>query len=121
MHTNKTAQLNDNWDIELEADGSIKMCKTEIAALLQNCANEIRLWLHDAYFQWESGTDYETILSEKYDQVRLLSAVRASIARVDPDIVVRDIKINSIDTINRKVSGIIEIEAEGGINGTIEF
>ena len=97
------------------------MCKTEIAALLQNCANEIRLWLHDAYFQYETGTDYETILSEKYNQVRLLSAVRSSIARVNPDIVVRDIKIYSIDTINRKITGMIEIEAEGGINGTIEF
>lgn len=121
MHTNKTAQLNANWDIELESDGSIKMCKNEIAALLQNCANEIRLWLHDAYFQYETGTDYETILSEKYNQVRLLSAVRSSIARVNPDIVVRDIKIYSIDTINRKITGMIEIEAEGGINGTIEF
>ena len=44
-HTNKTAYLNKDWDIELESDGSIKMCTDDIYAVMQNCCNEIRLWL----------------------------------------------------------------------------
>ncbi len=31
-HTNKTAYLNEDWDIELESDGSIKMCTDDIYA-----------------------------------------------------------------------------------------
>ena len=49
MHTTRTAFLTDDWDLMLETDGTLKMCAGEIESVLQNCCNEIRLWLHDAY------------------------------------------------------------------------
>ena len=53
MHTTRTAFLTDDWDLMLETDGTLKMCAGEIESVLQNCCNEIRLWLHDAYFRYE--------------------------------------------------------------------
>ena len=66
MHTTRTAFLTEDWDLMLETDGTLKMCAGEIESVLQNCCNEIRLWLHDAYFRYEDGTDYKLILANKY-------------------------------------------------------
>ena len=112
-HTNKTAYLNDSWDIELEADGSIRMCKDDIYAVMQNCCNEIRLWLHDAYFRYNSGTDYAAILASKYNKIRLVTAFKQAIKRVSSDIEVKDIIIDDIDVDTRKVTGLIKIVYEG--------
>lgn len=112
-HTNKTAYLNDNWDIELESDGSIKMCTDDIYAVMQNCCNEIRLWLHDAYFKYDVGTDYANILAHKFNKIRLVTAFKQAIARVSTDIIVKDIIIDDIDVDTRKVTGLIKIVYEG--------
>ena len=85
-HTNKTAYLNKDWDIELESDGSIKMCTDDIYAVMQNCCNEIRLWLRDAYFRYDQGTDYQHILASKYNKIRLVTAFRQAIHRVSTSI-----------------------------------
>lgn len=119
-HTNKTAYLNEDWDIELESDGSIKMCKDDIYAVMQNCCNEIRLWLHDAYFKYDTGTDYANILAHKFNKIRLVSAFKKAIARVSTDIIVKDIIIDDIDLESRKVTGMIKIQYEGE-NGEYRF
>jgi len=113
MHTLRTAMLSDNWDLMLETDGTLKMCSTDIESLLQNCCNEIRLWLHDAYFRYEDGIDYNQILAHKYNETRLISVIRQAIMNVDSDITIKDIEIYDIDTQVRKVTGLISIEYRG--------
>ena len=119
-HTNKTAYLNENWDIELEADGSIRMCKDDIYAVMQNCCNEIRLWLRDAYFRYNEGTDYQHILGSKYNKIRLVTAFKQAIQRVSTEIEIKDIIIDDIDTESRKVTGTIKI-VYGGQYGEYNF
>ena len=119
-HSNKTAYLNDEWDIELEKDGSIKMCSDEIYAVMQNCCNEIRLWLRDAYFRYDQGTDYQHILASKYNKIRLVTAFKQAIHRVSTEIEIKDIIIDDIDTESRKVTGTIKI-VYGGQYGEYNF
>ena len=99
MHTTRTAFLTDDWDLMLETDGTLKMCAGEIESVLQNCCNEIRLWLHDAYFRYEDGTDYKLILANKYHGTRLLTVIRQA--------------VNSLDVEDRVITGKIAIEWRG--------
>ena len=113
MHTTRTAFLTDDWDLMLETDGTLKMCAGEIESVLQNCCNEIRLWLHDAYFRYEDGTDYKLILANKYHSTRLLTVIRQAILRVDSTIKIKEITVNSLDVEDRIITGKIAIEWRG--------
>ena len=113
MHTTRTAFLTEDWDLMLETDGTLKMCAGEIESVLQNCCNEIRLWLHDAYFRYEDGTDYKLILAYKYHGTRLLTVIRQAILRVDSTIKIKEITVNSLDVEDRIITGRIAIEWRG--------
>lgn len=113
MHTTRTAFLTDDWDLMLETDGTLKMCAGEIESVLQNCCNEIRLWLHDAYFRYGDGTDYKLILANKYHGTRLLTVIRQAILRVDSTIKIKEITVNSLDVEDRIITGKIAIEWRG--------
>lgn len=109
-HTQKTALLDpQTWDLQLDANGDIKLC-TGAQAIVQNAANEIRLWRNDAYFQQDRGIAWkEAQLAKKLDISVLIQVIREAVANV-PDIVsVDDVEIDEFDESSRELHGRINV------------
>lgn len=49
-----TVRLNDNWDIQLNKDGNIEVATGDYA-IAQNCANAVRLFTDDAFYDRTRG------------------------------------------------------------------
>ena len=121
MHTAKSLLLSPNWDMQVADDGSLKLCRGGLA-VAQNCANEIRLWTNDAYFQRDNGIPWlEAQLAKKLDEAVLKSVIREACMRV-PDVAsVQKIEVTEFDEENRTLHGEIEIVTTGGEVGRTSF
>lgn len=120
-HTAKTLELTPDWDLQLTAEGNIKLCRDALA-LAQDCANEIRLWTDDAYFQKDNGISWlEVQLARKMNPAVLKAVIREACFRVDGVADVVSIVLDDLDTESRELHGEITIQTEDGQRGTSEF
>lgn len=120
-HTRKTLQLNENWDISLNAAGRISIAEGG-AATAQNVANECRLFTNDAYYAQERGIPYfEIALGHVPAQAVLRARLRKAAMLVEDVQEVTSIQLESFDTETRRLSGDIQFTSVGGENGTIEL
>ena len=121
-HTSRTLALNPKtWDLQVDAEGNLKI-HTGGMALAQDCANEIRLWRDDAYFQKDNGIKWlEVQLARKLDESVLRSVLREACMKVPGVASVRDITIAGIDEDTRMLHGEIRITTTEGHDGGIAF
>jgi len=66
-----TLTLDENWDLSLNADGNIEIATGDYA-IAQNCANAVRLFTNEAFFDRQKGIPHFSI--------ELGSSVMASMA-----------------------------------------
>lgn len=55
-----TLLLNNQWDIQLDANGNIATTNGAYA-IAQNCANAVRLYTNDAYFDRQRGIPHKQV------------------------------------------------------------
>lgn len=119
-HTSNTWGLTPDWDLDFDGNANPKTL-TALEAVCQNVSNECRLFLHDAYFRYEDGTDWFTDqLGLPIQRSVLSSRLRDAALRVEDVLSVRSIEINELDQDTRTVHGIINIETVYG-DGTSYF
>lgn len=119
-HTQKTLALNENWDFTLTPEGNLALLEGD-AAILQNAANECRLWLRDAYFQQENGINWgEVALAQKMNISIVQQAVTAQCQNVDGVVSVEDVEITGMDE-DRVMHGLISVRTINQTVATIEF
>ena len=115
-HTNKTAQLSEDWDLQLTPEGNILIADPKLT-ICQNCANEIRLWTNDAYFQQDNGIDWKEVqLGKALDAALLRSEIRDACLRVTGVISVDSIELKDFDVETRTLHGEITISTEDSQN-----
>jgi hypothetical protein len=120
-HTDKTFKLTEDWDMQLDAEGNIILADSDYA-IAQNCANEIRLWTNDAYYQADNGIDWMNVqLAKGLDATVLRSEIRAACMRVAGVQSVSSIVLNSFDTETRELRGEIVVITENGNNVTVRI
>lgn len=120
-HSARTPLLSANWDLQVGDDGNLKMAQGGLATA-QNCANEIRLWRNDAYFQRENGISWlEVQLARKTNEALLKGMIREACFRVPECADVKRIDLKEFDQENRILHGEIEIVTTGGESGSVEF
>lgn len=113
-HTATTWGLTDDWDLDLDANGNPKMLNG-LDAVLQNVANECRLFVRDAYFRYEDGIDwFSDQLGLPLQQAVLSSRIREAAERVPGVTQVDRVEIEEIDQAARKLKGKIYIQTEYG-------
>ena len=111
-HTNKTLKLTPDWDLQLSPEGNLIIADSNLA-ISQNCANEIRLWTNDAYFQQDNGIEWKDVqLGKALDATLLRSEIRDACLRVDGVISVDAIDLLSFDTDTRTLNAEITITTE---------
>lgn len=111
-HTNKTLKLTPDWDLQLSPEGNLIIADSNLA-ISQNCANEIRLWTNDAYFQQDNGIEWKDIqLGKALDATLLRSEIRDACLRVGGVISVDSIDLKSFDSETRTLSAEIVITTE---------
>ena len=117
-HTSKTLLLTDDWDLQLNPEGNLIVTDSDLA-ICQNCANEIRLWTNDAYFQQDNGIDWKEVqLGKPLDAALLRSEIRDACLRVDGVISVDSIELLEFDSDTRTLHGNITISTEETENVT---
>lgn len=121
-HTSRTLALDPgNWDLTLTAEGNLRLFSGGMA-LAQDCANEIRLWRDDAYFQKDNGIRWKEVqLAKKLDDSVLRSVLREACMKVPGVKEVRSIDIGEIDDESRTLHGEIKIITTEGQNGSVTF
>lgn len=121
-HTSYTAKLDQNdWDLTLDSNGDVAMIR-KARAVCQNVANECRLFLHDAYFRYDEGINWFTDqISHPIRRILTENNLRQATESVEGVREIKSITIDGINTDNRVLSGVIEIETEEGDYGRIEL
>jgi len=118
-HTATTAELTEDWDLQLTAEGNIKLCGGALA-LAQDCANEIRLWTNDAYLQAGNGIAWKEVqIARKISPAATKGVVREACMRVDGVREVLEVELDPVDD-ERVLHGQITVSTENG-NGTVDF
>lgn len=116
-----TLLLNENWDIGVDDNGNIALT-TGAYAIAQNCANAIRLFTNDAYFNRTKGIPHFQIeLANKPAPSRstLTNRIRKAVMAVDG---VLDTEIELVfDEKTRTYGGNVTITVEDGTNIRIEL
>lgn len=113
-HSQRTWGLTEDWDLAFDENGNVKTL-SELDAILQNVANEIRLFRHDAYFRWEDGIQWFEDQLGKPLQVSVVTArLRAAAQSVDGVMSVGAVTFDGVDKDARTLHGTIEIETEYG-------
>lgn len=116
-----TLLLNQNWDIGVDNNGNIAL-STGAYAIAQNCANAIRLFTNDAYFNRTKGIPHFNIeLGHKPIPARstLTNRIRKAVLAVDG---VTDAEIElEFDPATRTYGGDITITVTDGNTVRIEL
>lgn len=114
MHTENTLALTPDWDLQFDSNGNLKFL-TEVEAICQNVCNECRLFLRDAYFQYEEGIDWFTDqLGQPLQESVVTERLRNAALSVPGVLSVVNIEITKIDQETRTLHGKIEIETQYG-------
>jgi hypothetical protein len=118
-HTSKTAKLTADWDLQLNAEGNLILAHDDYA-IAQNCANEIRLFTNDAYFQADNGIDwFNTQLGKPLEESLLKSEIHDACMRVSGVVGVVSILLKSFDSEERTLSAEIIVRTENSTNVTV--
>lgn len=120
-HTAKTLSLSDEWDLELTPEGNLKMLRDD-SAILQDVANELRLWRGDAYFQQENGISWREVqLGERLSPAVITNVIRETALMVDSVSAVSGVELEETDAENRVLHGQITLILENGNSGSVSF
>ena len=84
--------LNNNWDIHTDKNGNIAVVK-DAYAIAQNCANAVRLFTNDAYFNRDRGIPHFDIELGK-------KALLGEIGKRNPDPTIANLEKEIMDEIN---------------------
>ena len=115
-HTSKTAKLTADWDLQLNAEGNLILAHDDYA-IAQNCANEIRLFTNDAYFQQLNGIAwFESQLGKPLEESLIKSEIRDACLRVDGVESVTNIELKFFDKETRTLHAEITILTENNTN-----
>lgn len=117
-----TLKLNDNdWDIELDKNGGIKISDGDYE-IAQTCANAIRLFTNDAYFDKQRGIPHFDIdLGNPFNRNKTVIENRMKIACLDTK-GVTDCKVTLVnDEEERILGGRIDIATENGAKIVLEI
>lgn len=121
MHTAYTAELSDDWDLTLDANGNLKMLR-DTPAIEQNVANEGRLFKDDAYFRADEGIDwFSDQLGKGVQDAVMRNRLRNAAQRVPGVLSVDGITIKELNQETRVLRAKLEITTEGGSIGRAEI
>ncbi|MBS5291671.1 MAG: hypothetical protein KHY22_04015 [Sutterella wadsworthensis] len=113
-HTAFTLALNDSWDIDLDEGGNLKLYRDK-KAVLQNVANECRLFKHDAYFRYEEGIDWGADqLGKKAREILVVSRLREAAELVDDVESVDSVELDEFNPDTRTLKGTITVTTKWG-------
>lgn len=116
-----TLALNNKWDIYVNNDGNIATVEDDYA-IAQNCANAVRLFTNDAYFNKDKGIPHFDIeLGHKAipNRSTLINRIRQAVLEVDG---VNDAEITlDFDNTNRTYTGEIYITTANSTTVKIEL
>lgn len=113
-HTAFTLALNDSWDIDLDEGGNLKLYRDK-KAVLQNVANECRLFKHDAYFRYEEGIDWGADqLGKKAREILVASRLREAAELVDDVESVDSVELDEFNPDTRTLKGTITVTTKWG-------
>lgn len=113
-HTAFTLALNDSWDIDLDEGGNLKLYRDK-KAVLQNVANECRLFKHDAYFRYEEGIDWGADqLGKKAREILVVSRLREAAELVDDVEFVDSVELDEFNPDTRTLKGTITVTTKWG-------
>lgn len=120
-HTRKTLKLNERWDVFLTEAGRIALADGDYSTA-QNVANECRLFTRDAYFDQERGIPYFLLsLGHKLPGSALRGRVRKAALLVEDVAAVTDVKVDSLDTETRELTGEVSFTSVEGKHVTVEL
>jgi len=113
-HTAFTLALNDSWDIDLDEGGNLKLYRDK-KAVLQNVANECRLFKYDAYFRYEEGIDWGADqLGKKAREILVVSRLREAAELVDDVESVDSVELDEFNPDTRTLKGTITVTTKWG-------
>ena len=113
-HTAFTLALNDSWDIDLDEGGNLKLYRDK-KAVLQNVANECRLFKHDAYFRYEEGIAWGADqLGKKAREILVVSRLREAAELVDDVESVDSVELDEFNPDTRTLKGTITVTTKWG-------
>lgn len=113
-HTAFTLALNDSWDIDLDEGGNLKLYRDK-KAVLQNVANECRLFKHDAYFRYEEGIDWGADqLGKKAREILVVSRLREAAELVDDVESADSVELDEFNPDTRTLKGTITVTTKWG-------
>ena len=111
-HTSRTLALSPSWDLTLDENGNLEILE-ETSAILQNCANECRLFTNDAYFRSEDGIPwFDDQLAKPVNEALVTQRLREACLSVDGVLSVRSIEIEELDAKTRTLHARIQLETE---------
>lgn len=120
-HTRKSLLLDDNWDLSVDIQGNIAVSLGPYTTA-QNVANECRLFTDDAYFATERGIPYFLIaLGKDVSPSVIMARLREAALLVEDVAEVKDIQLDTLDTVTRRLTGTITFTSVENENGTIEL
>lgn len=118
-HSRYTLTLGSNWDLTLTGTGKIATTQGPLATA-QNVANEVRMFLRDAYFQQDRGIPHFNLeLGHPLPDSAFRSYVRIATLYVDDVETIVELKIDDFDRDTRLLSGDIRFITVEGEN--VEF
>lgn len=109
----QTLKLNGDWDIQTNAAGGIAVSTDEYATA-QTCANAVRLFTNDAYFNQDRGIPHFDIELGKplgISQAELTNRIQTACLAVEG---VTDCKVELEMEEGRVLGGNIYVTTEGG-------
>jgi hypothetical protein len=122
MHTRRTLQLTEKWDLTLDSVGRLALSQGDYATA-QNVANEARLFAEDAYFNQDQGIPHFVAgLGKKFvsNDAVLRAYLRRAARRVTAVKETLTIEVSRFNPETRELSGVIEFTTEeGAANGAL--
>lgn len=116
MHTEYTPALTPEWDLQLGADGSLKML-TGTEAISQNIANECRCFRGGLFYYQDHGVPWlNDVLAQKFQRVLLVSRLREAVLYAISADQLKEISLESFDSSTRTVRGQIKFVTKEGEN-----
>lgn len=116
-----TLALNDIWDIYVNNDGNIATVQDDYA-IAQNCANAVRLFTNDAYFNKDKGIPHFDIeLGHKAipNRSTLINRIRKAVLEVDG---VNDVEVSlEFNSTTRTYTGEIYVTTANSTTVRVEL
>jgi hypothetical protein len=105
-HSRYTLALDDSWDLYLNEAGNI-VTKLAAEATAQNVANECRLFIRDAYFEFDKGLPHMSLeLGQKMPPQPLLRTfLKQAATRVSDVLTILNIDLVNFDQNRRVLTG----------------